>query len=86
VVHGCTVEDGAMIGIGAIILNGAVIGAGALIAAGTVVGEGKVIPPGMLVMGVPGRVLRPLTEEQRARVARGYSTYVALKETYRADA
>lgn len=84
VVHGCTVEDGAMIGIGAIVLNGAVIGAGALIAAGTVVAEGKVIPPGSLVMGVPGRVLRPLTAEQRERVARGYATYVALKESYRA--
>lgn len=86
VVHGCTVEDGAMIGIGAIVLNGAVIGAGSLVAAGTVVAEGKVIPPGSLVMGVPGRVLGPLTEEQRKRVARGYATYVELKESYRADA
>ena len=83
VVHGCTVEDGALIGIGAVVLSGAVIGAGALIAAGAVVGEGKKIPPHSLVMGVPARVLRPLSDEQRERVARGYKTYVALKERHR---
>jgi carbonic anhydrase/acetyltransferase-like protein (isoleucine patch superfamily) len=84
VVHGCTIEDGALIGIGAIVLNGALIGAGALIAAGAVVGEGKVIPPNSLVVGVPAKVLRPLSDEQRERVARGYATYVGLKEMYRA--
>ena len=84
VVHGCTVEDDALIGIGAIVLNGAVIGAGALIAAGAVVGERQVIPPDSLVVGVPAKVLRPLTEEQRARVRGGYRTYVGLKELYRA--
>lgn len=83
VVHGCTVEDGALIGIGAVVLNHAVIGAGSLVAAGAVVGEGKVIPPGSLVVGVPARVLGPLREEQADRVARGYRTYVALKESYR---
>ena len=83
VVHGCTVEDGALIGIGAVVLNGAVIGAGSLVAAGAVVGEGKVIPPNNLVVGVPAIVLRALNEEQRARVATGYATYVALKELYR---
>jgi carbonic anhydrase/acetyltransferase-like protein (isoleucine patch superfamily) len=84
VVHGCSIEDGALIGIGAIVLNGAVIGAGSLVGAGAVVAEGKVIPPHSLVMGVPGRVIGPLKEEQRARVARGYATYVQLKELYRA--
>lgn len=84
VVHGCTIEDGALIGIGAIVLNGAVIGAGSLVAAGAVVAEGKVIPPHSLVMGVPGRMLGPLKEEQRTRVAKGYATYVQLKELYRA--
>jgi len=84
VIHGATVEDGALVGIGAVVLNGAVIGAGALIAAGAVVGEGKKIPPHSLVMGVPGRVLRELDEEQRARVAKGYQTYVELKERHRA--
>lgn len=83
VVHGAVVEDGALIGIGAVVLNGAVIGAGSLVAAGSVVAEGKKVPPNSLVMGVPARVLRPLTEEQRDRVEKGYRTYVALKERYR---
>jgi carbonic anhydrase/acetyltransferase-like protein (isoleucine patch superfamily) len=83
VVHGCTIEDGALIGIGAIVLNGAVIGAGSLIAAGAVVGEGVKIPPDSLVVGVPAKVLRPLNDDQRARVAKGYATYVELKESYR---
>ncbi len=84
VVHGCTIEDGALIGIGAIVLNGAIVGAGALIAAGAVVGEAQVIPPHSLVVGVPAKVLRPLSDEQRERVRRGYLTYVGLKELYRA--
>lgn len=83
VVHGCTVEDGALIGIGAVVLNDAVVGVGALVAAGAVVPEGSVIPPHSLVAGVPARVLRPLSDEQRARVAKGYQTYVELKERYR---
>ena len=83
VLHGCTVEDGALIGIGAIVLNGAVVGAGALIAAGAVVSEGQVIPPDSLVVGVPARVVKPLSEAQRTRVAQGHATYVALKELYR---
>ncbi len=82
-IHGATVEDGALIGIGAIVLNDAVIGAGSLVAAGAVVGEGKRIPPNSLVMGVPARVMRALSEEQRERIAAGYQTYVALKERYR---
>ncbi|MBA3854013.1 MAG: gamma carbonic anhydrase family protein [Gemmatimonas sp.] len=83
VVHGCTIEDGALIGIGAIVLNGAVVGAGSLVAAGAVLGEGQVIPPDSLLVGVPARVLKPLTEEQRARVRAGFATYVKLKELYR---
>ncbi len=85
VVHGAEVKDGALIGIGAIVLNGAVVGEGALIAAGSVVAEGKVIPPHSLVMGVPARVLRPLSAEQRERVARGYKRYVAMKERHRGE-
>lgn len=83
VVHGCTVEDGALIGIGAVVLNGAVVGRGSLVAAGAVVAEGMVIPPDSLVVGVPAKVLRPLSVEQRARVAKSYATYVELKELYR---
>ncbi|MEX2180517.1 MAG: gamma carbonic anhydrase family protein [Gemmatimonadaceae bacterium] len=83
VVHGCTVEDGALIGIGAVVLNGAVVGEGSLVAAGAVVGEGMEIPPGSLVVGVPAKVLRQLNDEQRARIEKGYRTYVELKERYR---
>ena len=83
VVHGATVEDGALIGIGAIVLNGAVVGAGALVAAGAVVPEGMVVPPGMLVRGVPAKVVGPLSAEQAERVARGWETYVGLKDRYK---
>ena len=84
VVHGAVVEDGALIGIGAIVLNHARIGAGSLIAAGAVVAEGAVIPPHSLVLGVPGKVRGPLTDEQRERVAHGYQAYVALAGRHRA--
>ncbi|MDA1080668.1 MAG: gamma carbonic anhydrase family protein [Gemmatimonadetes bacterium] len=84
VVHGAIVEDGALIGIGAIVLNNARIGAGSLIGAGAVVAEGVVIPPHSLVLGVPGKVKGPLTDEQRARVAHGYEAYVALAARHRA--
>lgn len=66
--HGCTIGDGALIGMGATILNGAVIGKGCLIGAGALVTEGKVIPPGSLVMGAPGKVVRDLDEAARQRL------------------
>jgi len=66
VLHGCTVEDDALIGMGAVVLNGARIGGGSLVAAGAVVLEGTVIPPGSLVAGLPARVRRSLTDEERA--------------------
>ena len=84
VVHGAIVEDGAMIGIGAIVLNNARIGAGALVAAGAVVAEGAIIPPHSLVVGVPGKVKGPLSDAQRARVAHGFESYVALAARHRA--
>ncbi|MCY1125433.1 gamma carbonic anhydrase family protein [Frigidibacter sp. RF13] len=75
--HGCTIGDGTLIGMGATILNGAVIGSGCLIGAGALVTEGKHIPDGSLVMGAPGRVVRELDAEVRARLlksAEGYRT------------
>lgn len=60
--HGCTVGDGSLIGMGATVLNGAVIGKGCLIGAGALVTEGKVIPDGSLVMGAPGKVVRELDD------------------------
>lgn len=64
VLHGCTVEDGALIGMNATILNGAIIGAGSLVAANALVLEGTVIPPRSLVAGVPAKVRRELTDEE----------------------
>ncbi|HEX5858920.1 MAG TPA: gamma carbonic anhydrase family protein [Microbacterium sp.] len=77
VVHGCTIGDGSLIGMGSVILSGAVIGAGCLIAGGAVVLEGSVIPPGSLVAGVPGKVRRELTEEERAGILRNAEVYRA---------
>ena len=75
-VHGAHVEAGALIGIGAIVLGRARIGAGSLVAAGTVVRPGQQIPPGVLVAGVPGRVVRELTDADRATFADTAAQYV----------
>jgi carbonic anhydrase/acetyltransferase-like protein (isoleucine patch superfamily) len=75
-VHGAHVEAGALIGIGAIVLGRARIGAGSLVAAGTVVRPGQQIPPGVLVAGVPGRVVRELTDADRATFADSAARYV----------
>jgi carbonic anhydrase/acetyltransferase-like protein (isoleucine patch superfamily) len=72
VVHGCTIEDRCLIGMGAILLNGCRIGAGSIVAAGALVPEGMVVPPGSLVMGMPAKVKRPLTPEEDASI-RGYA-------------
>ena len=77
VVHGCTIGDGSLIGMGSVILSGAVIGEGCLIAGGAVVLEGSVIPPGSLVAGVPGKVRRELSDEERAGILRNAEIYRA---------
>lgn len=77
-VHGCTVEDGSLIGMGAILLNGCVIGAGSLVAAGALVTQHTVIPPGSLVMGSPARVVHPLTPEEADSLPRSAQNYRAL--------
>ena len=84
VVHGCVIEDDCLIGMGATILNHAVIGAGSLVAAGAVVLEGTVIPPGSLVAGVPAKVRRELTDEERAGVRHNAAHYVDLAKAHRA--
>jgi carbonic anhydrase/acetyltransferase-like protein (isoleucine patch superfamily) len=83
--HGCTVEDTCLIGIGCVILNNVRVGRGSIIAAGTVIPEGVVIEPNSLVMGVPGKVrkqLRPEDEEMILRYARNYLDYT---QTYLAE-
>lgn len=78
VLHGCTIEDDALVGMGAVVLNGAVVGRGSLIAAGAVVLEGTQIPPGSLVAGVPGKVRRELTAEERENTVHNAEAYRAL--------
>lgn len=83
VVHGCTVEDDCLIGMGATLLNGAVVGAGSLVAAGAVVLEGTVIPPRSLAAGVPAKVRRTLTAEEFAGVQANAARYVELAREHR---
>ncbi len=83
VVHGCTVEDEVLVGIGAIVLNGAVVGKGAVVGAGSVVPEGKRIPAGALALGVPARVVRQLSEEEQARVCQTAIHYAQKAARYR---
>lgn len=73
--HGCTIGDGALVGINSVVMNGARIGAGSLVGANTLIAEGKEIPEGVLVVGSPGKVVRELRPEERDRllgIARGY--------------
>jgi len=84
ILHGCTVEDECLIGMGSVLLNGVVIGSGSVVAAGAVVSEGMVVPPGSLVMGVPARVARPVDEALRARIRETWQHYVAEAERHRA--
>ena len=73
--HGCTIGDNSLIGMGATVLNGAVIGRDCLIGAGALVTEGKIIPDGSLVMGAPGRVVRPLDAAAIDRLRRSAHSY-----------
>ncbi|MFF0200125.1 gamma carbonic anhydrase family protein [Streptomyces sp. NPDC005017] len=82
VVHGATVEDDCLIGMGATVLNGAVIGAGSLVAAQTLVPQGMVVPPGSLVAGVPGKVRRALSEEERQGVSLNGVMYAELGKAH----
>jgi carbonic anhydrase/acetyltransferase-like protein (isoleucine patch superfamily) len=84
VVHGCVIEDRCLIGMHATVLNGAVVGAGSLVAAGSVVREAAVVPPRSLVAGVPGKVLRELTDQEYERVVGGAGVYVELAARHRA--
>lgn len=79
IVHGCTVEDNVLIGMGAIVMDGAVIGTGSLIAAGAVVLAGTIVPPGSVYAGVPAKKVKDISPELQqgevARIARNYVLY-----------
>jgi carbonic anhydrase/acetyltransferase-like protein (isoleucine patch superfamily) len=74
--HGCSIGNGVLLGIGAIVLNGAKVGAGSLIGAGALIPQGKEIPPNSLVMGAPGKVIREVTDKDRELVMWGIDDYI----------
>lgn len=83
VLHGCTIGDNCLIGMGAILLDGAVLGDNCIVGAGALVTQGRQIPSGCLVLGAPAQVKRPLTQQEIDAVKRGAAEYTTLKEQYR---
>jgi len=82
ILHGCTIENKVLIGMGAIILNGAKVGNGSIIGAGSVVTEGKDIPPNSVVIGVPGRIVKQTTPDQQQHILNNAASYVELAREY----
>ncbi|MBP6715409.1 MAG: gamma carbonic anhydrase family protein [Acidobacteria bacterium] len=82
IVHGCTIHDRVLVGMGAIILNGATIGEDSIIAAGTLLTEGTTIPPRSMVMGSPGKVKRALTDAEVAMIQEFADNYVRYRRDY----
>ncbi len=83
IVHGCTVGEGSQVGMGAIVLSRAVIGSGSMIAAGAVVPEGMQVPDGALVMGIPGRIKRDVTGDERRELLQRAQAYSERGSLYR---
>ncbi|GAB2476276.1 gamma carbonic anhydrase family protein [Comamonas humi] len=81
--HGCTIGDGSLVGIGAVVLNGAKIGKNCIVGAGSLVTENKEFPDGSMIMGSPAKLVRPLTEEQIAGLQRSAAGYVANARRFR---
>ncbi len=81
--HGCTIGEGSLVGIGATILNGATVGPRSLIGAHALIPENREIPEASLVMGAPGKVVKEVTPEQAERIAAGTATYVARGSQFR---
>lgn len=84
IVHGSTLEDGVLVGMGAILLNRCHIGRGSIIGAGSVCTEGLQVPPGSLVIGTPARVVRTLSEDQQKGIVDNAARYVALSQKHQA--
>jgi carbonic anhydrase/acetyltransferase-like protein (isoleucine patch superfamily) len=82
IIHGCSVHDGVLIGMGAVLLDGCTVESGAIVAAGAVVREGDTVPTGVLVAGVPARVIRNLDEEEQAAIRRIAGDYVEYAQQY----
>ncbi len=84
VLHGCTVDDEVLVGMGAVVMNGAHVGSGTIVAAGALVAEDVDVPAGSLVAGVPGRVRRELTADERALVRANAEGYLELARRHAA--
>jgi Carbonic anhydrases/acetyltransferases, isoleucine patch superfamily len=82
ILHGCQVDDRVLVGMGAVLMNGAAVGEGTLIGAGAVITGGTRIPPRSLVLGIPGRVIRETTPEERESIVANAVTYRRLAEEY----
>ena len=85
ILHACTLEDGAFVGFGARVLDGAIVQSGGMLAAGAVLSPRKVVATGELWAGNPARLLRPLTDDERASLRLAASRYVALSEQYKTN-
>ena len=85
ILHGCTVEDNCLIGMGATVLDHAVVGEGSIVGAGAVVSSGTVIPPRSLVVGIPGKVKKTLSEEDVAGNLENVEEYLELMEIAKKD-
>ena len=83
ILHGCTIGNNVLVGMGAIVMNGAVVGESSILGAGTVVTEGAKIPPHSVVLGVPGKVIRQTTEEQDRGIIANAESYIELAGKYR---
>ena len=83
ILHGCTVEDECLIGMGSVLLNGVRVGTGSVVAAGAVLPEGMEVPPRSLVMGVPARIVRPVDERLARRIAETWAHYVEQVRAHR---
>jgi carbonic anhydrase/acetyltransferase-like protein (isoleucine patch superfamily) len=84
IIHGATVEDDCLIAMGAILLNRVHVGAGSIVGAGALCPEGMTIPPGSLVVGLPGKIVREVTDAERARIRRTVESYLQLQQRHRA--
>lgn len=85
ILHGCTVGDDSLIGMGAVILNGTVIGKETLVGAGTLIAENKTFPAGVLILGRPGRIVRELTAEEKRKIRDNAREYVEQKIRYQTE-
>ena len=83
IVHGCEIGDRCLVGMGATILNGARIGEGSIVAAGALVPEGKEYPPHSLIVGIPAKRVKDVSEEQAGDIAKGVRTYVERAASHR---